>query len=66
MTFVQYHPCRSEADMCTLLDRVCGARDIEFVEALVYSPTHAVVMTGTIARCGCRMQRTRVESGYRP
>lgn len=53
---LSYIPCRTEADMVATLDRVCGDKrdpatgeDIEFVEALVYSATHSVVMTGTLA-----------------
>jgi delta24-sterol reductase len=37
-------------ELCTMLTEATKDTDIEFVEALAYSPTHAVVMKGTWAK----------------
>jgi hypothetical protein len=36
---------------------------VDFVEALVYSPTHSVVMTGEVARCAPGWIRKWVPEG---
>jgi delta24-sterol reductase len=39
----------SRKDLCNKLTEATKRTDIEFIEALAFSPTHAVVMTGTYA-----------------
>jgi len=40
----------SRAELCRLLTAATERKDIEFVEALAFSPTHSVVMTGKWAK----------------
>jgi delta24-sterol reductase len=46
---LEYNPCRTVAEIEKRFAAASNAKDNDFVEALAYSPTHAVVMTGTMA-----------------